>query len=65
MCVVETGELPITLRVRRVQSLTFKAEFIAAEPRDSKDAAKRFLVHALCIIRPIGAVRRRFGSLTD
>lgn len=30
VCVVETGELPITLRVRRVQSLTFKAEFIAS-----------------------------------
>lgn len=72
VCVVETGELPITLRVRRVQSLTFKAGFIApehrAEPRDSKDAdAKRFLVDTLCIICATGSrpVRRLFGSSAD
>lgn len=68
MCVVETGELPITLRVRRVQSLTFKVEFIAPniernQERDSKDVAKRFLVDALCIICLMR--RRRNDRLID
>lgn len=68
VCVVETGELPITLRVRRVQSLTFKVEFIAPniernQERNSKDVAKRFLVDALCIICLIR--RRRNDRLID